>query len=65
MYGLGEFQIIREHRDELLREAEKRRLIRELRASHRKQPLHLRGHVGAALRAWRRKPSSLSARQAR
>ncbi len=65
MHGLGEFQMIREHRDELLREAERRRLVRELRASHRKEPLHLRGHVGAALRAWRRKPSTLSARPAR
>lgn len=63
MYELGELPMIREHRDELLREAEKQRLLRELRIAHRKEPHHRR-HIHAALQVWRRKTSSLSAWQA-
>jgi hypothetical protein len=61
MYDLGELRMIREHRDELLREAEKRRLASR---AHRKEPHH-RGHIRAALRVWRRKTTSLSSWQAR
>jgi hypothetical protein len=63
MQGLAQFQMVREHREELLHEAKRRRLVRELRAMRQEERLRLRRYVGTALRALRIKSSSLSAGQ--
>lgn len=58
---MSEFQPWREYRDELVREADKRRLVRELRTAQHKKPYY-RGHIQAVLGALRGKTSSLFAR---
>ena len=65
MQGLAEFQVVRERREELLREADRRRLVRELRAARRQERLQLRGCVRATLQKLRTRSSSLPASRAR
>ncbi|MGI8910202.1 MAG: hypothetical protein ACR2JR_06575 [Rubrobacteraceae bacterium] len=57
--------MIREHRDELLREAERRRLVRELRTARRKEHPLLRGRVQTMFGTPRAATSSPSAGPAR
>jgi len=57
-------QVVREHREELLREADRLRLVRELRAARREERLQPRGRVRATLQTLRTKSSSLPASRA-
>ena len=65
MQALAAFQVVREHREELLREADRSRLVRELRAARREERLQLRGRVRATLQTLRIRSSSLAASRAR
>ena len=65
MQGLAELQVVRERREELLREADRRRLVRELRAARLEERLQLRGRVRATLQTLRTRSSSLPASRAR
>ena len=63
MQALAAFQVVREHREELLREADRSRLVRELRAARREERLQPRGRVRATLQTLRTRSSSLLANQ--
>ena len=66
MQDPAEFQVVRQRREELLREADRRRLVREVRAIRREEHLQLRGRVRATLQTLRTRSShSLSASRAR
>jgi hypothetical protein len=64
MQALAAFQVVREHREELLREADRSRLVRELRAARREERLQPRGRVRATLQTLRIRSSSLPASRA-
>ena len=65
MQGPAAFQVVRERREELLRGADRPRLVREVRAVRREERLQLRGRVRATLQTLRTRSSSLPASRAR
>ena len=64
MQALAAFQVVREHREELLREADRSRLVRELQAARREEHLQPRGRVRATLQTLRTGSFSLPASRA-
>jgi hypothetical protein len=64
MQALAAFQVVREHREELLREADRSRLVRELRAARREERLQPRGRVRTTLQTLRTGSASLPASRA-
>ena len=64
MQALAAFQVVREHHEKLLREADRGRLVRELRAARREERLQLRGRVRATLQTLRTGSFSLPASRA-
>ena len=63
--GSRDLELIQEHHEGLLHEADIQRLVRKLRAARRKVHPLLRGHAQAMLGALRAPPSSPSAGPAR
>ena len=64
MQAPAAFQVVREHREELLREADRRRLVPEVRAARREEGLQPRGRVRATLQTLRTRSFSLPASRA-
>lgn len=56
---------VREHREEMLREAQRWHLARKLRAARRGEHSRFRDRIRTALMAPKVEPSSISARQTR